>query len=107
MNDFDYWWEQRYPPHAQRGGANFTADQYETLLAQGKLARCNSTGRLFDWWNVEVIDQYADCTGFRCPCCKQRHDDRMGWGSDPDARMGYRVIPRPRPPERGKRWVSL
>ena len=72
--------------------SNFTEAERDRLIRTGMLARCNTTRREFSVGPVETIQRYADCTVFRCPECGGSHDDRMQWGSDVDARMGYRVV---------------
>ena len=72
--------------------SNFKPEDRDRLIRAQMLGRCGTTRREFSVGPVETLQRYADCTVFRCPECGGAHDDRMRWGSDPDARMGYRVV---------------
>lgn len=72
--------------------SNFDPAQRRSLIRSGMLARCGTTGREFSVGPVTVVQRYLDRSVFVCPECRGQHDDRPQWGSDPDARMGYRVV---------------
>lgn len=73
-------------------GVNFDDDDYARLVARGSMARCNTSGQLFNWWSVEVTARYLDCSVFKCPACQGRHDDRPSWHGGPDDRMGFSIV---------------
>jgi hypothetical protein len=58
----------------------------------GHDAICDRTGRTFSTGHVEVVQRYADCSVFKCPCCGGTHDDRRAWGGGDNRRMGYSLI---------------
>lgn len=91
------WFDLRYriALGREREGANFTADDFPKLMESGRIAHCSTSGRLFDWWNVEVTARYSDCSVFRCPACKGTHDDRPSWHGGPDDRMGFSILRAP------------
>ena len=72
--------------------SNFKPEDRDRLIDSGMLAICGDTRREFSVGPVEVVQRYLDCSVFICPECGHTHDDRTQWGSDPDARMGYRVV---------------
>lgn len=43
--------------------------------------QCTRCGHAYDLGAVTEYGRYADCTTWRCPCCRAPNDDRPpGWG---------------------------
>lgn len=70
------------------------SDDVEAWANDGNLAMCLKTGDFFSVGHVEVLHRYIDCSLFKCPSCRNQHDDRMAWNQrDKNVRNGYVEIP--------------
>lgn len=45
--------------------------------------RCGHCGAIYDASKVTVLQQYADCSIWKSPCCRRQVDDRQ-WKPLPD-----------------------